>query len=448
MPLPLISARLPSAFQRCITTSTGRPSGAAWPAVGRAPRIRPSAPRPRRRSQSGAGQVGVAVERAVDLLEGDQEVVAEAVVLGELHAFRSGQGRCPGRAGSVSQDAVEAGERVLPTSGSSRRRNPLDAGIAAEPALLAAGEPAGAAHGVLDGLVEGCAVLEVVEQLAVAERLARRAGEPGRAAQQRARPRRGTRPRAGPRSGRAMRASTSSGGRPRGRRAGTATAGRCRGRARRTRTADRCRRSPRGPARPGDGWSAPCAPRRPGRGRCEPGEEGGRCRRRPRARPAPSGNWPGISRPSTTACRYSPVPPTRRARRPRASMSASTARPSAWNRDDGVVVVGVDQVEQVVGHLGLLGRGGLGRADVHAPVHLHGVDGDDLDVAAADGPGRGPAPTCPRRSDRRSPGAARTAGTSGRRRRSPGGDGDAGAVTGGGEDLDQLAPQEVGTGAR
>ena len=35
----------------------------------------------------------------------------------------------------------------------------------------------------------------------------------------------------------------------------------------------------------------------------------------------------------------------------------------------------------MVADLGLLGGGGLGRADVHAPVHLHRVDRDELDVA-------------------------------------------------------------------
>ena len=39
----------------------------------------------------------------------------------------------------------------------------------------------------------------------------------------------------------------------------------------------------------------------------------------------------------------------------------------------------------MVAHLGLVGRARLGRADVHAAVDLHRVDGDDLDVAEAAG---------------------------------------------------------------
>ena len=43
-----------------------------------------------------------------------------------------------------------------------------------------------------------------------------------------------------------------------------------------------------------------------------------------------------------------------------------------------VVVARVDQVDQVVRHLGPLADRRLGRADVHASVHLHRVDADDL----------------------------------------------------------------------
>ena len=45
----------------------------------------------------------------------------------------------------------------------------------------------------------------------------------------------------------------------------------------------------------------------------------------------------------------------------------------------------VHHVDQVVAHLGLIRGGGGGRADVHAPVDLHGVEGDDL--GPADEPG-------------------------------------------------------------
>src|SRR5581483_4162611 len=45
------------------------------------------------------------------------------------------------------------------------------------------------------------------------------------------------------------------------------------------------------------------------------------------------------------------------------------------------VLARVGQVEEVVRDGGPLGGGRLGRADVHAPIDLHRVDGHDLDVA-------------------------------------------------------------------
>ena len=85
MPLPLISARLPSAFQRCITRSTGRPSGAVCPALGAGTDDEAVGAEAAAAVAERAGEGGVAVEGAVDLLQRDEEVVAEAVVLGELH---------------------------------------------------------------------------------------------------------------------------------------------------------------------------------------------------------------------------------------------------------------------------------------------------------------------------------------------------------------------------
>ncbi len=45
------------------------------------------------------------------------------------------------------------------------------------------------------------------------------------------------------------------------------------------------------------------------------------------------------------------------------------------------VLVGVDQVEQVVGHGGTGRRVRLRRPDVHPPVDAHGIDGDQFGVA-------------------------------------------------------------------
>ena len=69
----------------------------------------------------------------------------------------------------------------------------------------------------------------------------------------------------------------------------------------------------------------------------------------------------------------------------------------------------VGQVEQVVRHLGLLRRRRLGRADVHAPVHLHRVDRHELDVVEAAAPPRARAPTCPTRWARRGRGGGAAA---------------------------------------
>jgi hypothetical protein len=52
---------------------------------------------------------------------------------------------------------------------------------------------------------------------------------------------------------------------------------------------------------------------------------------------------------------------------------------------DRAVLPRVEHVDQVVGHLGLLGRGRLGRPEVHPPVHLHRVGGDQLPGRVAAG---------------------------------------------------------------
>ncbi len=51
----------------------------------------------------------------------------------------------------------------------------------------------------------------------------------------------------------------------------------------------------------------------------------------------------------------------------------------------GEVLVRGDQVDQMVRHLGALGRRGFRGADVHAPIDLHRVGRDDLDVAECPG---------------------------------------------------------------
>ena len=51
----------------------------------------------------------------------------------------------------------------------------------------------------------------------------------------------------------------------------------------------------------------------------------------------------------------------------------------------GVVVVGFDQIDEVMPDLGPVGGGGLRRPDVHADVHLHRVDADEFDPGDSSG---------------------------------------------------------------
>ena len=137
MPLPLISARLPSALNSSIITSVRSPP--AWTrrdpqqAVGADAAM--AVAQRARASRAGDGAGAVEVEQ-------DEEVVAEAVVLGQPHAAQV----CPSRR-RARHDLLE---RCSASSGSDVGVEPVDAGIAAEPRPLAAGELPGAAHGVVE----------------------------------------------------------------------------------------------------------------------------------------------------------------------------------------------------------------------------------------------------------------------------------------------------------
>ena len=48
---------------------------------------------------------------------------------------------------------------------------------------------------------------------------------------------------------------------------------------------------------------------------------------------------------------------------------------------DRELLVGIDEIEEMVRHLGPLGQGRLRRAHVHAPVDAHRVHRHDLDIA-------------------------------------------------------------------
>ena len=274
---------------------------------------------------------------------------------------------------------------------------PRDAGVAPEPRPLAAGEGPGPPHGLVHGLVEGHPLLHVGQQLAVAERLAGGARQPAGARGQGAdlvdEPGVEQLPEALARCGRRGRPGRS--GCPPGR---TAWAGRRRARARTTRRAGPHRGSPRGPARPGGGWSAPSGPRPPGRARpagragaaVPPGRRPPlRARRRPRG----TGRAPTAGRPR----------PAGRARsRPRAGPGApglrcrrSDARASAWNRPSGELLVRVDQVDQVVRHLGPLGAHWAWPCRCPCPGTRTSSRPTPARPRVAGGPAPGPAPTCP-----------------------------------------------------
>ena len=47
---------------------------------------------------------------------------------------------------------------------------------------------------------------------------------------------------------------------------------------------------------------------------------------------------------------------------------------------DREVVARFGEIDAVMRHHGPVDNGRFGRADVHPPIHLHGIDGDDLDV--------------------------------------------------------------------
>ena len=86
------------------------------------------------------------------------------------------------------------------------------------------------------------------------------------------------------------------------------------------------RRSPPGPARPGGGWSAPSGRRPAGRVGSQASVQGGGVGLGLQLGPD-VGVPAGRRQPSTTAWKYRPVPPTSRARWPRASMPARPPGP-------------------------------------------------------------------------------------------------------------------------
>ena len=260
---------------------------------------------------------------------------------------------------------------------------PGDPGVAAEPGPLAAGEAPGAADGQVERLVQGRrSPAQVGEQLPVAEGLARRCATMpcGSAAQARG-PRRGSRPPAARRSGASIRSASIVGGRSRAPTSVNGVGGWA------------SRPGPKrenGPAAAEGHLEGPHDPAPVGRLHAAGGQrvELGEAARGARAvsavglelgpdlgvlargcrgrRPPPAGR--------------APVPPTSSARRPRASMSASGGRGRAAGTRPTVNVLATGRARRSGGGgTSACSAGGrLGRADVHAPVHLHRVDRHEL----------------------------------------------------------------------
>ena len=228
MPLPLISARPPSALNSCIVTSrrpspTADPGGDPQEAVGAdAAMAIADGARGRTRHRAGAVQI-----------EQDEEVVAEAVVLGQPHRDSSVPVTAPrptrfARGGPrLGRDPTRRGAIRCADHGGTR---PVAGG-------RTAGCGARPGRGPRPACTPPC---EVRGQLLVAERLAPRSATALVAAPASGGPRRRSRRRAAggsePRCGRPPRSVAA-----RCRRAGTASAGTPRVRDRTTRTAGRCR---------------------------------------------------------------------------------------------------------------------------------------------------------------------------------------------------------------
>src|SRR5918997_1487417 len=172
MPLPLISAREPSALRSSIRARAGEP-GSAGDA-----RSRPSAPTPVWRShRARASPESMGWEASVSsttrkslpnpwclVRRMSPTVCPTAVEVG--HAFALV------RRGHLGEQGRQQRARIV------RRLQPPDAGVASEPRPLPTGEPPGAPDGQLEALVEGRLPLEVTDQLAVAQGLAGGAGQP------------------------------------------------------------------------------------------------------------------------------------------------------------------------------------------------------------------------------------------------------------------------------
>ena len=157
MPLPLISARLPSALNSAMPRSASVAAAASGRRSGR-----------RRRCPAvGRTSAGQHLPRAAGRSGWSSNTTRKSLPRPWCFVSFTRTGRASSsRTSSAAVEVVVAGDR-----------HPADAGVAAEPALLAHGEPPGAGDGGGDGLVQRALAVEVGEQLLVAEGLARGAGQ-------------------------------------------------------------------------------------------------------------------------------------------------------------------------------------------------------------------------------------------------------------------------------
>src|SRR5690606_34188869 len=177
IPLPLISAREPSALRSSMRAIAGSPG------AGGTARITPSAPIPVCRSQScraisaSSGWAASGSSTTRKSLPRPWCLVRRMSPTSVPDA-RGRAARIPSRPRQLGGQGREQGGGVIVGV------EPADAGIAPEPRGLPAGEPAGAADGQLERLVEGDPALQVGDQLPVAEGLAGRARHPPGVAEQ------------------------------------------------------------------------------------------------------------------------------------------------------------------------------------------------------------------------------------------------------------------------
>ncbi len=292
-------------------------------------------------------------------VEQHEEVVAQAVVLGQPHAAISLRRPCVVHETVAPDDGRRLSEP--PASQQRRRRiglgvEPGDAGVATEPGPLAAGEAPGAADR------RGRAASSSVERRRRGGRAAPCSRGPGAAVRDMPRgsvaaagaPRRGTRPPAAPRSGPRSARRRSSLPRRSADQAERRSAGGRRARGRSSRTAAAAHRHLEGPHDPPPVGRLHAA----GGERVELDEPRVQ---RARVRSASSsartsGYWPGMSRSSTTACTYSAGAADEQGSLAPAPRCRRGAARRLLEPGDGAVLPRVEQVEQVVRHLGPLGR--------------------------------------------------------------------------------------------